>query len=111
VVILSNKDDPEDIARGLAAGANGYLVKASTHHREVVWKVRECLAESKGEPVALRVAIRGSTLDAGHLAVLANQPPDLRCVTCGTALALELRPCADPPGRFEAQLLCPHCIP
>lgn len=43
LVVLSNKGEKSDIDRGIALGANGYIVKASAIPSEVVTKVREIM--------------------------------------------------------------------
>jgi len=42
-VILSNRGQPSDIARGEALGAAGYIVKASSTPSEVIEKVNEII--------------------------------------------------------------------
>lgn len=47
VIILSNLGQQEDIDRGLALGASGYIIKASATPSEVVEKVLEVLQKQK----------------------------------------------------------------
>jgi DNA-binding response OmpR family regulator len=47
VIILSNLGQQEDIDRGLALGAAGYIIKASATPSEVVEKVLEVLQKHK----------------------------------------------------------------
>lgn len=47
IVILSNKGEKQDIDRGIALGADGYIVKASAIPSEVVAQVEKILAKSK----------------------------------------------------------------
>ncbi len=47
VIILSNLGQQEDIDRGLALGAAGYIIKASATPSEVVEKVQEVLQKHK----------------------------------------------------------------
>ena len=47
IVILSNLGQKEDIDRGLALGADGYIVKASATPTEVVNRVSKILEEKK----------------------------------------------------------------
>ncbi len=49
VIILSNLGQQEDIDRGLALGAAGYIIKASATPSEVVEKVLEVLQKHKGK--------------------------------------------------------------
>ncbi len=42
-IILSNRGQPSDIARGKALGASGYIIKASTTPSEVIEKVHEII--------------------------------------------------------------------
>lgn len=44
-VILSNRGQPSDIARGEALGAAGYIVKASSTPTEVIEKVQSIINE------------------------------------------------------------------
>lgn len=46
-IILSNRGQPSDIARGEALGASGYIVKASSTPTEVIDKVRGIISEKK----------------------------------------------------------------
>lgn len=109
VIVLTNKGEPEDIKRGMELGADDYLIKIVAHPREVLWKIRQALAERAGEPTPMRVAIRERELDAAKLAEAAGRPPDLRCAKCGGRLLLELLPRSDRPEWFEARLTCPRC--
>jgi len=43
IIILSNKGEKSDIDKGVALGADGYIVKASAIPSEVVEKVREII--------------------------------------------------------------------
>lgn len=47
IVILSNKGEKQDIDRGIALGADGYIVKASAIPSEVVTQVEKILAKPK----------------------------------------------------------------
>jgi len=109
VIVLTNKGEPEDIKRGMEMGADDYLIKTVAHPKEVVWKIRQALAEKAGEPIRLRVAPREIQLDAPRLAELAGKPADLRCPKCGSELLMELFPRSDRPGWFEGRLICPDC--
>ncbi|MFA6355044.1 MAG: response regulator [Candidatus Paceibacterota bacterium] len=46
-IILSNRGQPSDVARGEALGASGYIVKASSTPTEVIEKVRNIISEKK----------------------------------------------------------------
>ena len=46
-IILSNRGQPSDIARGEALGASGYIVKASSTPTEVIEKVQSIINEKK----------------------------------------------------------------
>jgi CheY-like chemotaxis protein len=48
-IILSNRGQPSDIARGDALGASGYIVKASSTPSEVIEKVQSIINESKNK--------------------------------------------------------------
>ena len=49
IIILSNLGQQEDIDRGLALGASGYIIKASATPSEVVEKVLEVLHKRKNK--------------------------------------------------------------
>ena len=44
-IILSNRGQPSDIARGESLGASGYIVKASSTPSEVIDKVNEIISK------------------------------------------------------------------
>jgi CheY-like chemotaxis protein len=46
IIILSNLGQQEDIDRGLALGASGYIIKASATPSEVVEKVLETVEKT-----------------------------------------------------------------
>jgi CheY-like chemotaxis protein len=46
IIILSNLGQQEDVERGLALGASGYIIKASATPSEVVEKVLETIEKS-----------------------------------------------------------------
>jgi len=46
-IILSNRGQPSDVARGEALGAAGYIVKASSTPTEVIEKVQSIINEKK----------------------------------------------------------------
>lgn len=46
-IILSNRGQPSDIARGESLGASGYIVKASSTPTEVIEKVNSIISEKK----------------------------------------------------------------
>ncbi len=46
-IILSNRGQPSDIARGESLGAAGYIVKASSTPSEVIAKVTEIISNTK----------------------------------------------------------------
>lgn len=46
-IILSNRGQPSDIARGEALGASGYIVKASSTPTEVIDKVNSIINDKK----------------------------------------------------------------
>jgi CheY-like chemotaxis protein len=46
-IILSNRGQPSDIARGESLGAAGYIVKASSTPTEVIEKVQSIINEKK----------------------------------------------------------------
>ncbi len=46
-IILSNRGQQEDIDRGMALGAAGYIVKASSTPSEVITKVMEIISTTK----------------------------------------------------------------
>ena len=48
IVILSNKGERSDIDRGMALGADGYIIKASVVPSEVVEKVMQILEGDRG---------------------------------------------------------------
>lgn len=49
IIILSNLGQQEDIDRGFALGAAGYIIKASATPSEVVEKVLETVEKKRGE--------------------------------------------------------------
>ncbi len=48
-IILSNRGQPSDVARGEALGAAGYIVKASSTPSEVIQKVQTIIKESNNK--------------------------------------------------------------
>ena len=46
IIILSNRGQPSDIARGESLGAAGYIVKASSTPSEVIEKVNSIMSNS-----------------------------------------------------------------
>jgi DNA-binding response OmpR family regulator len=52
VIILSNLGQQEDIDRGLALGASGYIIKASATPSEVVEKVLETIEHKRHKQAA-----------------------------------------------------------
>lgn len=46
-IVLSNKGQPSDIARGESLGASGYIVKASSTPSEVIEKVESIINQNK----------------------------------------------------------------
>jgi DNA-binding NarL/FixJ family response regulator len=48
-IILSNRGQPSDVARGEALGAAGYIVKASSTPGEVIEKVRSIINEQNNK--------------------------------------------------------------
>jgi two-component system sensor histidine kinase and response regulator WspE len=52
VMIVSYKDRPEDRQRGLEAGADHYLAKASFHDDALIGAVRELLGDPAETPAA-----------------------------------------------------------
>jgi len=46
-IVLSNRGQPSDIARGEALGAVGYIVKASSTPSEVIDKVNEIISKNQ----------------------------------------------------------------
>jgi CheY-like chemotaxis protein len=46
-IILSNKGQQEDIDRGMALGASGYIIKVNSTPVEVIEKVMQILADKK----------------------------------------------------------------
>lgn len=46
-IILSNRGQPSDIARGESLGAAGYIVKASSTPNEIIEKVNEIINKNK----------------------------------------------------------------
>jgi len=47
IIVLSNLGQHEDIEKGLAVGADGYIIKANATPTEVVSKVEEIVANKK----------------------------------------------------------------
>jgi two-component system, OmpR family, phosphate regulon response regulator PhoB len=109
VIILTNRGDPEEVKRGMNEGATDYLIKTTTHPRDVFWKIRQAIAAKSGQAPALRVEIRDRVLDAAQLASLAGKPADMQCAKCKTRLVLEMYEHKERPGWFDAQLVCPQC--
>lgn len=57
-IILSNRGQPSDIARGEALGVSGYIVKASSIPSEVIEKVRSII--NGNNPVKIWLQIHGT---------------------------------------------------
>jgi len=51
IIVASNLGQPEEIERGMQAGATGYIVKANTTPGEIVKKVEEILAGGQAAPI------------------------------------------------------------
>jgi CheY-like chemotaxis protein len=47
IIILSNRGQPSDVARGESLGAAGYIVKASSTPSEVIEKVHSIITNLK----------------------------------------------------------------
>jgi CheY-like chemotaxis protein len=109
VIVFSNKGEPGDVERAMAAGATDYLVKTVTPPREVMDKIDQILTKASRESTPMLVAIHGDVLDAARMAECAGRSRSLDCGQCGAKLVLELRPKDDQPGSFEARLICPKC--
>lgn len=109
VIVLTSRGEPEDIKRGMDEGATDYLVKSVTQPKEVLWKIREAIAQKEGEVIPLQVALKENLLDAPRAALLVGKSANLQCQKCRKQLVLELFPRADLPGWFNAHFICPDC--
>lgn len=115
VVILSNRDDDEDIKKGIALGANDYFRKVGTSPAQVSGKIQELLFESK--PVeapptrAYRIALRDREHDADELLQSVGFPRRFWCQACEEEMTLEmiLDPSHQPGHWFTAHFVCPKC--
>ncbi len=56
IIVLSNLGQKEDVAKGLALGADGYIVKATATPSEVVEKVMEIVSHRPSSPPDLKGA-------------------------------------------------------
>jgi len=115
VIVLSNRDDDEDIKRGIALGADDYFRKVGTSPAQVAAKIKELLFESK--PVeappsrAYRMVVRDREHDADELLEHTGFPRRYWCQACEEEMVLEMVP--DPSGPsghwFKAHFICLKC--
>lgn len=120
VVILSNRDDEEEIKTGLKLGAEDYLKKVGASPAEVTQKIQAIL-EQKGapavesgqpaRPATPRIYIRDREGDADALAEIMGLPRRFWCPACEQELVLELVVEKETHGGhwFKAHLICPSC--
>ena len=115
VVILSNRDDDEDIKRGIQLGASDYFRKVGTSPAQVSAKIRDILDESEPVPVCkaepYRMAVRDREHDADELLACTGFPRRFWCQTCEEEMVLEMVPDPSCEGGhwFSAHFICPKC--
>ncbi|RJQ54911.1 MAG: response regulator [Actinobacteria bacterium] len=115
VIVLSNRDDDEDIKRGIKLGANDYLRKVGTSPAQVSSKIREMIDQAEPVPVpeakAFRMAVKDREHDADALLGSTGFPRRFWCQACEEEMVLELLP--DPSREsghwFTAHFVCPKC--
>lgn len=115
VVILSNRDDDEDIKRGIQLGASDYFRKVGSSPAEVSAKIREILDQSEPLPPpevhSFRVAVRDREHDADALLEHAGFPRRFWCQACEEEMTLELIPdlSREVGHWFTAHFVCAKC--
>ncbi len=115
IVVLSNRDDDEDIKRAIKLGANDYFRKVGTSPAQVTAKIREMLDDS--EPVAVpeapafRLYIRDREQDSDPLLAAIGLPRRYWCPACEEELVLEmLADVTKTQGHwFSSHFVCPKC--
>lgn len=115
VIILSNLGQKEDLEKGLALGADDYLIKAMHPITDVLLKIRKQLQrtkeESKKEKPHYNIDIKESILDAPKLASDFSFQGLFNCPSCGKKMVLQLIPFKiDINNRnFSASFICLKC--
>jgi DNA-binding response OmpR family regulator len=120
VIILSNRDDQEEIKTGLRLGAEDFLKKVGAAPTEVTEKIKLVLSRSdeaaqadaaSSGPIVRRVFVRDREADAEALTADLGLQRRYWCPACEQELQLEL--IVDPSGQgghwFKAHLVCPGC--
>lgn len=111
VIVLSNLGQEADIQRGLALGAEDYLIKSAAKPAEVSAKIQQVLEASgrKHEQTAYRLHVRDHELDADRLVGDAGMQRRFWCTACEEELVLELVPEPGRAGWYDAHFVCPSC--
>lgn len=120
VIILSNRDDDEEIKSGMRLGAEDYLKKTGSSPAEVTDKIKAILDRSPADGAAaaigspggaLKVCIRDHEGDADALVAVCGLSRRFWCPACEQELVLELVPDASAQGGhwFKARLICASC--
>lgn len=123
VIILSNRDDQEEIAAGLKLGAVDYLKKVGASPAEVSEKIRAILdraaaeAHVSGAPAAAppaeswRLYVRDREADAEGVVSRMSLTRRFWCPACEQELQLELVGDPDTSGGhwFKAHFVCAAC--
>lgn len=128
VIVLSGKDNTQDIKEAIQLGAEDYLLKTENKPVDVVQKIQNVLEASSPESVEqapgrsdfsretkkYRIFLRDREEDADNLVTDCNLPQRLWCPKCQEELILELTPDTSLAAgmgkhRFKARLLCPKC--
>jgi CheY-like chemotaxis protein len=109
VIVLSNRDEPGDVERGLALGATDYLIKVTASPKQVLDKITQALASQAWGAAPIFLSIDRAKSETSRLAKAAGLSPDVSCRSCGHPLRLMLRPQPFHPGCFTAVLVCLDC--
>ncbi len=115
VIILSNLGQKEDLEKGLALGADDYLIKAMHPITDVLLKIRKQLQKGKTKNEKTMphycIDIKESILDAPKLASDFNFKGLFNCPTCGKKMFLQLIPkeLSKNNRKFSASFICYRC--
>lgn len=114
VVVLSNRDDDDDVKKGIRLGANDYFRKVGTSPAAVSAKIREILDRAEPVPVPevkpFRLAIRDREQDADALLERLGFARRFCCQACEEEMTIELIPDVSREGNwFSGHFVCPKC--
>lgn len=111
VIVLTNLGHEADIEAGLALGADDYIVKNQAKPSDVVEKINRLLelGISEARDNTYRLWVKDGEGDVERLISDMHLPGRLCCPSCAVELLLELTAKPQPPGWFDATIVCPAC--